>query len=59
MVLHVHVSPDPFFREKYLIDINKASAIDFLKLEGIGPVLSERIVRYRQSINGFKTIDDV
>ena len=53
------VSPDPFFREKYLIDINKASAIDFLKLEGIGPVLSERIVRYRQSINGFKTIDDV
>lgn len=53
------VSTDPFFREKYLTDINKASASDFLKLEGIGPVLSERIVKYRQSINGFKTIDDV
>jgi competence ComEA-like helix-hairpin-helix protein len=34
------------------ININKASASDFQKLLGIGPVLSARVVAYRQKIGG-------
>jgi competence protein ComEA len=34
------------------ININEANARDFQKLLGVGPVISERIVAYRQKIGG-------
>jgi competence ComEA-like helix-hairpin-helix protein len=34
------------------VNINRASASDFQKLLGIGPVLSGRVVAYRQKIGG-------
>ena len=42
-----------------LIDVNKASASEFAQLNGIGPVLSKRIIRFRESQKGFKSIDDL
>lgn len=39
------------------LDINKASEEDFIKINGIGPVLAKRIVDYRTKIGGF-SIDD-
>jgi DNA uptake protein ComE-like DNA-binding protein len=41
------------------ININTATADDFKTLPGIGDVLSARIVRFRASIGGFKSIDDL
>lgn len=46
--------------EEYpLLDINLASAEDLKKLPGIGDVLSERIIRYRNSLKGFESVDDL
>ncbi len=36
-----------------VIDLNSASAADLRKVNGIGEVLSLRIIKYRQSIGGF------
>ncbi len=34
-------------------DLNTATAADFRRISGIGPVLSERIVRFREALGGF------
>lgn len=39
-----------------IIDINHAGAKDLVKLKGIGPVLSERIIKYRSKLGGFNNI---
>lgn len=44
------------FRE---VDINQADAAEFATLPGIGAVLSERIVKYRKKIGGFKQANDL
>ena len=40
-------------RTVYTKDINKASAPDLQVIKGIGPVLSQRIIKYRESMGGF------
>jgi competence ComEA-like helix-hairpin-helix protein len=41
------------------IDINHCGAFDIEALPGIGPVLAEKIVTFRDSIGGFKSLDDL
>ena len=41
------------------IELNKADAQDLLVLPGVGPVLSQRIVRFREALGGFHDIDDL
>ena len=41
------------------IDINSATAEDFKALPGIGEVLSNRIVKFRNAIHGFKSVEDI
>lgn len=41
------------------LDINSASPSELLALNGIGKVFSERIVRYRDLLGGFYTIDQL
>lgn len=38
------------------LDINKATAADFEKLRGIGPVLATRIVKFRGVLGGFASV---
>ncbi len=45
-----HQSPIPVRQRK---DLNTATARDLQAISGIGPVLSERIVRFRESLGGF------
>lgn len=46
--------PPPKKRASHpLIDINIATAADFKKIKGIGSVLSKRIVKYRNRLQGF------
>ena len=40
------------------IDINKASAEELQSIKGIGPVLAESIIEYRNA-TPFKTIEDI
>ncbi len=42
-----------------IVDINTASEEEWKALPGIGDVLSKRIVKFRNSIGGFNSIDDV
>jgi competence protein ComEA len=42
-----------------LVDLNRATAQDLAKLHGIGPVLAERIVAYRDEHGEFGTIEDL
>ena len=41
------------------IDVNQANTEDWQKLKGIGPVLSKRIVKFRNALGGFYTIDQI
>jgi len=41
------------------VDLNRATEKDFEALPGIGPVLAERIVEYRQSRGAFREIDQL
>ena len=43
----------------YVININTASVEQLDTLKGIGPVLAERIVEYRETKGPFKTIEDI
>ena len=50
----------PFLKEKYhTISINTATEEEWKSLPGIGDVLSKRIVKFRNSMGGFKSVDDV
>jgi len=43
----------------HFIDINSANPEEFAQISGIGPVLSERIVKFRDKLGGFISIDQV
>lgn len=42
-----------------LLDINKADSFAFISLHGIGPVLANRIIRFREKLGGFYTVDQI
>jgi len=44
---------------KKIIDINEASLSDWESLPGIGPVLANRIIRYRDKLGGFNSLEQL
>ena len=42
-----------------IIEINAASADDLTRLRGIGPILSKRIIKYRNLLGGFCRLDQL
>lgn len=49
----------PYKRKWETIDINLADSIAFESLPGIGPTLAQRIVRFRDNLGGFFTINQI
>ena len=43
----------------YRLDINTATKIQFMELPGIGEVIAERILQYRDENGSFTAIDDL
>ena len=46
-------------QQKTLIEINRSDSAMLVKLPGIGPVLSVRIIKYRHLLGGFARIDQL
>ncbi len=42
-----------------LIDINSADADLLMTVKGIGPVLSQRIIQYREEFGDFESVDEL
>lgn len=42
-----------------IINVNSATQKDLETLKGVGPVIAERIVQYRESYGNFSSIDDL
>lgn len=57
------LQPTPFLstyhKKRVIIDINKADSTTWTRLYGIGPVLSARIVRFRNALGGFCSIHQI
>lgn len=45
--------------EKVYIDLNSADASEFTKLKGIGEVLADEIISYRETSGGFRNIEEI
>lgn len=45
--------------EKIKVNINEAEAVDFMKLDGVGRSLAERIMDYRAKEGHFSSIEDI
>jgi DNA uptake protein ComE-like DNA-binding protein len=45
--------------EVQIIDLNKCDSAELVKLPGIGPVLSARIIRYRSLLGGFASVEQL
>ena len=42
-----------------LVNINKATSEELQRIRGIGPVIAERIIKYRQDRGRFDRVDDL
>lgn len=45
--------------ENKVLDLNKISSEELQKLKGIGPVLADRIVKFREKIGGFHSVEQL
>ncbi len=41
------------------VDLNRASREDLLAIDGVGPLIADAIIRYREEHGGFKNIDEL
>lgn len=48
-----------FIAENGKININTATAAELEKLNRIGPTLAQRIVEYRETVGGFRSIEEI
>lgn len=42
-----------------MVNVNKATLEELIKVRGIGPVMAKRIIEYRDKNGAFKAIDDL
>ena len=42
-----------------VLDLNRATPQDLERLHGIGPVLADRIVQFREELGGFSSVEDL
>ncbi len=45
--------------DRLLVDLNRANAGELESLPGIGTVLAQRVIAFRQSVGGFRKIEDL
>jgi competence ComEA-like helix-hairpin-helix protein len=45
--------------DQFLVNLNNCTLADLARIEGIGPVLAQRIIEFRNARGGFASIDDL
>jgi competence protein ComEA len=55
----VKAAPPPSRQRRFPLDLNTARVEDFMTLPGIGEKLAQRIVEYRKSHGGFRSVEDL
>jgi competence protein ComEA len=50
---------DSMDQEKLLLDINSCDSLSLVDLPGIGPVLSARIIKYRNLLGGYASVEQL
>jgi competence protein ComEA len=53
------VPADSILQSRYRIEINSCDSASLVRLPGIGPVLSVRIIKYRNLLGGFANIEQI
>jgi competence protein ComEA len=53
------VTISPFRKQNTLLDLNNCDSAALVRLPGIGPVLSARIIKYRHLLGGFTAADQL
>lgn len=49
----------PVYQKRQLIDLNSCDTAQLISLPGIGPVLSVRIIKYRNLLGGFASVEQL
>lgn len=49
----------PYQRQKLLLELNSCDSASLVRLPGIGPVLSARIIKYRRLLGGFARVEQL
>ena len=55
----VEIDRLPENRYAFRVELNQATWVEWMQLEGIGEILARRIVEYRQQHGAFQSIDDL
>jgi competence protein ComEA len=55
----VKAAPPSSRQPRFPLDLNTARIDDFMSLPGIGEKLAQRIVEYRKSHGGFRSVEDL
>ena len=53
---NIYIKPKPSYKK---VDINTASVEEWKALPGIGDVLANRIVKFRNKLHGFSSVEDI
>ncbi len=58
---HSHTLPAeyPTVVEKKLLNVNKATREELVALPGIGPVIAQEIINYRETVGPFQSVDEL
>ena len=58
---YVHYEKTAFYKKEKtsIVDINTATTEDLMKINGIGPGFSERILNFRESLGGFVSMEQM
>lgn len=54
-----NIDIDKLILKTKLVNINKSTPEELTRLSGIGPVLAQRIIDYRNTHGGFEKIEDI
>jgi competence protein ComEA len=55
----VSVKKTPSFQKHSVIDLSVADSVSLVELKGIGPSLASRILKYRNALGGFTTVEQL